>query len=292
MQKFTIRDIESIIGIKAHTIRIWEKRYSILKPNRTETNIRYYSDEDLKLLLNVAMLNREGERISTLARLSHAELNEKVMEYASRTDKNDLHIQALISATINLDEKAFEKIFEAQIKRFGLKYTIAEIIFPLMKKIGELWMSGTIHPAYEHFISNLIRNKLIVATADATPLHPKIKRRYLLFLPENEHHELGLLFANYLIRSHGHESLFIGQGTPVAELEMILDKFKPDFVFSSFTMRRHHISLSAFAETLHQKFPQARLIFTGSHAIEQRAQLPGYIHVIQSVNDFLNILKK
>jgi len=292
MKKFSIRDVETITGIKAHTIRIWEKRYSLLKPRRTETNIRYYSDDDLKLLLNVAMLNKEGESISALSRLSNEELNEKVIEFASRTDKTDLHIKALTSATINLDEKAFEKVFEAQIKRLGLKNTIADIIFPFMKKVGQMWMAGTIHPAYEHFISNLIRNKLIVATEETPPLRPKIKRRYLLFLPENEQHELGLLFANFLVRSHGHNSLFIGQGTPLPELEMIMEKFKPDFVFASVTMRRHGVSLKVLADSLQQKFPQSRLLLTGVQAIEQRSTLPASVFVVETLDEFLTILKK
>ena len=290
MQRFSIRDIENLTGIKAHTLRIWEQRYDLLRPKRTATNIRYYDDNDLKLLLNVSLLNKEGERISKIAQLSQDEINELVMDYASRNDEPDVHIQALISATLNLDESSFDRVFASNVKRTGLPRTMGEVIFPFLQKLGQLWMSGTVHPAYEHFISNIIRKKLILAADDKPQKIQKRSMKFLLFLPEGELHELGLLFANYLVKSRGHQSIFIGQGTPLDELEKIYLKFKPDYLFSSITMGRLPKPIREFSALLLEKFPGARLILTGHYAVSHKEKFPPTVIVVSSAEEFLKIL--
>jgi DNA-binding transcriptional MerR regulator len=284
--------MEALTGIKAHTLRIWEQRYKIPKPKRTSTNIRYYDDDDLKLLLNISLLNNDGSRISDIAKLTQEEINSKVLEYASRSNDADIHLQALVTAMIGLDEIAFEKLISGHFQQRGIERSFSEIIFPFLKKLGQLWMSGSIHPAYEHFVSNLIRQNLIVATHALKVKKSRLQWKFLLFLPEGESHELGLLFANYLIRSRGHTTVFIGQSTPIVDLEKIYLKYKPDFLFSSITMDPLQIALRKYAETLIEKFPGSRLILTGYHAVSNKEKLPPTTLVIESTEMFLKFLER
>ena len=163
MANYSIRDLENFTGIKAHTLRIWEKRYNIVKPKRTCTNIRYYDDEDLKKLLNISILNRNGIKISNIVEMSDQAISEKVMSFASTKTDTDTQVESLVVAMIDLDERKFEKIFTTAVLRLGFEETVLRILYPFFERIGILWQIGTISPAQEHFISNLIRQKLIVA---------------------------------------------------------------------------------------------------------------------------------
>jgi len=292
MHRFSIKDMEALTGIKAHTLRIWEQRYKIPKPRRTSTNIRYYDDDDLKLLLNISLLNNEGSRISDIVKLTQEEINRRVLEYSGRSHDANIHIQALVTSMLGLDEIAFEKLISGHIQQRGLEKSFSEIIFPFLRKLGQLWMAGSIHPAYEHFVSNLIRQDLIVATHDLKVKKSRHQWKFLLFLPEGESHELGLLFANYLIRSRGHISVFIGQSTPLDELEKIYLKFKPDFLFSSITIDRLQMAIRQYAEMLIEKFPGSRLILTGHHAVSSKEKLPPTTLVIESTEMFLKFLER
>jgi len=203
MNRFSIKDVEALTGIKSHTLRIWEQRYNITKPKRTATNIRFYDDEDVKMLLNVAILNRNGLKISKINKLPKPEMDKLVMEVASKSECINSQVEMLVNAMLDLDEMAFEKCLSHNIIRVGFEQTMYEIVFPFLRRVGVLWQVGNINPSFEHFLSNLIRRKIIVAI-DALPIptDPKAKK-FLLFLPQNELHELSLLFGKYLIRKAG-----------------------------------------------------------------------------------------
>ena len=292
LNRFSIQEISTLTGIKAHTLRIWEQRYNIPKPKRTSTNIRFYDDDDLKLLLNISLLNNEGHRISQIAKLTDEEINARVIEYASHSNDLTVHLQALTSATLNLDEASFERILSTNILQIGMERTMSEVILPFLKKIGEMWMSGSMQPAYEHFISNLIRQKLIVAIDGQVRVSQKHQYKYLVFLPEGETHELGLLFANYMIRSRGHIAIYLGQSTPLVDLEKISLKFQPDFLFMTLTAGRLRKSLSDYIRALTEKFPEAKLILTGQYAISQKEQLPPDTMLIESTEQFVRLLEE
>jgi DNA-binding transcriptional MerR regulator len=291
LHRFSIQEISTLTGIKAHTLRIWEQRYNILKPKRTSTNIRFYDDDDLKLLLNISVLNNEGHRISQIAKLTDEEINARVVEYASHSNDLTVHLQALTSATLNLDEASFERILFTSIQQIGMERTMSEVIFPFMKKIGQMWMSGSIQPAYEHFISNLIRQKLIVAIDGQVRISQKNPRKFLIFLPEGETHELGLLFANYMIRSRGHIAVYLGQSTPLVDLEKVSIKFQPDFLFMTLTAGRLRKPLNEYISALIAKFPVAKLILTGQYAISQKENLPEDTLLIESTEQFVKFLE-
>jgi MerR family transcriptional regulator, light-induced transcriptional regulator len=231
--QYTIKDLERLSGIKAHTLRIWEQRYNLLKPSRTDTNIRYYSGEDLRKILNISVLNQKGVKISKIVDLSDEEINHRVIEFTSDFSDQGLQIESLIIAMIDLDEPRFEQIIQACVLRLGFEDTMIKVIYPFFKKVGVLWQTGSINAAQEHFITHLIRQKIIVAI-DMLPYKTRLdSRTFLLFLPEGELHEMGLLFHNYLIKRSGHKSIYLGQTVPLKDLTEIVAIQKPDLLVTA-----------------------------------------------------------
>ena len=234
MAGYSIRDLERLSGIKAHTIRMWEKRYGIIEPKRTSTNIRYYTNEELKKILNIAILNNNGLKISKIVQMPLDKLHQKVVEIASHEIREDIQIESLVLAMIDLDETRMEKILSSCIIRLGFEKTMLSVIYPFFQKVGILWQTGSIIPAQEHFISNLIRQKLIVAIDGQSLKDNKNAKKFLLFLPENEFHELGLLFYAFLIKKNGHKLIYLGQSVPLHDLVDISERLQPDYLCTSF----------------------------------------------------------
>ena len=228
MNKFTIKDLENLSGIKAHTIRIWEQRYSFLKPSRTATNIRYYSNDDLKTILNISILNKYGYKISHINKMSVNDVQARVAELNLAGAPQERIVNELIQLMVDLDTTGFEKSIDKQIAAAGIEKTIIRIIFPFFERIGILWQTGHINPAQEHLITNIIRQKLIVGIDQAKPLM-KVKRSFLLFLPEREHHELGLLLVYYLLKRRGAEVFYIGANVPLKDAQFVAETKKTRF---------------------------------------------------------------
>ena len=192
MAVYSIRELEKLSGIKAHTIRIWEKRYNLVFPHRTQTNIRYYTDYDLKKILNVAVLNRHGIKISNIARLDESELKEEIIRVSNSTQSHENIIDSLIISMIELDDYKITGILDKSIAKIGLKETVIEIVYPFLEKLGILWQAGDINPVQEHFVSNLIRQKILAATDQLPNIFDPAAKKFLLMLPEGEWHEIGL----------------------------------------------------------------------------------------------------
>ncbi|MFM2207177.1 MAG: hypothetical protein RL213_1152 [Bacteroidota bacterium] len=268
MSQFSIRDIEHLTGIRAHTLRIWEQRYNVPRPKRTPGNVRYYDDEDLKLLLNIAMLNRNGHKISKICMLSDREIAQLAVDLSSSSENRSVHIHALLAAMLDLDEGAFNKVLSAALLQHGLERTMMEVVFPFMGLIGVMWQTGSLMPPYEHFISAMLRQKLMVAVDGQMAVPRPDAKKFLLFLPQDEHHELGLLFANYIIRTSGHRVLYLGQNLPLNELEQIGDKFLPDYIFTSITAGSPALQIDDFLRELNKKFPSAEILVTGRYFLE------------------------
>src|ERR671913_1413953 len=234
MGQYSIKELEQLSGIKAHTIRIWEKRHKIIEPSRTATNIRFYSDLDLKKIINVSLLNTYGIKISKIADMSLDDVNKKVLELSELQNDKGVHIDQMVIAMLDMEEELFEKILNNLIVRFGFEKTITEIIYPFLEKIGILWQTENITPAHEHFISHLIRQKLIVAI-DALPIPGKEAPRVVLFLPEGELHEIGLLFSHYVARKYGYRSYYLGQSVPHNDLIVIARQHQPQLLITCIT---------------------------------------------------------
>ncbi|WP_272023278.1 MerR family transcriptional regulator [Olleya namhaensis] len=243
--KFSIKDLENLSGIKAHTIRIWEKRYNLFEPNRTDTNIRYYSLASLQKILNISYLNSNGYKISKIANLKSEEVPLLVKEIAEQSDENVHAINLLKLAMINFDQALFYQTYNDLIDEFSFKDIFYTIFVPLLDKIGLLWQTDTITPAHEHFIVELIKQKILINTDNALSgfKHSDSDKTYVLFLPDNEVHELGLLYTNYEIINQGAHSIYLGQSVPIESLQYLLSQFENITFVSCFTVKpdKEHI---------------------------------------------------
>ncbi|NJN41413.1 MAG: MerR family transcriptional regulator [Flammeovirgaceae bacterium] len=290
MGQYSIKELEKLSGIKAHTIRIWEKRHQIIEPNRTSTNIRYYSDADLKKIINVSLLNNHGVKISRIAEMDAVELNSKIQELTSQSTEHQVQIDALVLAMISLEEEKFEKTLSGMILRFGFEQTVVEILYPFLEKIGILWQTNQITPAQEHFISNLVRQKMMVAI-DGLELPPKDSPKAVLFLPENELHEIGLLFYYYLAKKNGIRTYYLGQMVPHSNLKQVYDVHQPDFLILSLISPLSQDSIDRYTNSLANDFPNSMILISGSVINRAEKNKHKNIHYFRNALEIKEMLK-
>ncbi len=291
MSYYSIKDVETLSGIKAHTLRVWEQRYDILKPKRTDTNIRYYDDFDLKLILNISVLNKHGHKISQIAQMSAEELRAELIRLTEKSTDSQDKIQAFMLCMMDLDEERFEYLLSQSIKQMGFENTMIRIIFPFLQKIGILWLAGTINPAQEHFISHLIRQKIIVAIDHLKPNYTEGKK-YMLFLPEGEWHELSLLFTNYILRSRKQRTIYLGQTVPLNDLKEAYKIYKPEFLFSVITSSPSFQQIQKYIYEISKSFPESKIILTGSQVIGQGLDTPENVFILAKIEDLLDFIQE
>ena len=290
MGHYSINDLEKLSGVKAHTIRIWEKRYNIIEPSRTETNFRYYNDEQLKKLLNISLLNNYGYKISKIAALCESEICKEVEKVASSGKVYDAQIEQLVVSMIELNEDKFEQHLTNLILNDGFEDAMLNVIYPFFDKVGLLWQTGNVKPAQEHFISNLIRQKIIVAI-DSLPKHtiPNPKT-FLLFLPEGELHEIGLLFTSYRLRKYGHKVIYLGQSLPLEDLAYVAKTRKPDFIVTYLTIPIEG-GANLFVKAMQNACPGITIYIAGMQCND--IDLAGFdnVYCLTSSTDILSLLK-
>lgn len=291
MSYYSIKDVENLSGIKAHTLRVWEQRYDILKPKRTNTNIRYYDDLDLKLILNISLLNKHGHKISQIARMSPEELRAELIRVTEKSIDTQDKIQAFILCMIDLDEERFEYLLSQNIKQMGFENTMLKVIFPFLQKIGILWLAGSINPAQEHFISHLIRQKIIAAIDSLKPNYTAGKK-YMLFLPEGEWHELSLLFSNYLLRSRKQRTVYLGQTVPLNDLKEAYKIYQPEFLLSVITSVPPLQHVQQYTYQLSENFPQSTILLTGNQVVGQDLQTPDNVIILAKIEDLLEFVEE
>jgi DNA-binding transcriptional MerR regulator len=285
MAHYSIKDLERLSGIKAHTIRIWEKRYSLVDPARTDTNIRTYSDEDLKKILNVSILNRYGIKISHIAALSDQEISEKIQIISRDSSDYESLIENLLIAMVDVDEQRVESLLSRAIMQIGFEDCILKIIYPFFDKIGVLWQTGAINPAQEHFISHLIRQKLITAIDSLMPVSHPDPKHFLLFLPEGELHELGLLFYSYIIKKRGHRVTYLGQWVPLRDMQAASSVMDFDYLLTSLIIAMPSGELPAYLKNLSHSFPGKTIFVSGRQTRELNDPLPAGIIKLNKVDD-------
>ena len=290
MSTYSIRDLEHLSGIKAHTLRIWEQRYNIISPKRTDTNIRFYDDNDLKLVLNISLLKDHGFKISEIAEMSLDSMNQEVMALTEKNIKFPDQIQALTIAMIDFDEERFEKIMSKNIIQLGFEQTMLNIIYPFLTRIGMLWQTDAINPAQEHFIINLIRQKLIVAIDGQLNSWNETTRKFMLYLPDGELHEISLLFGNYLLRSRFQKVVYLGQSLPFSDLISAHRIHKPDYIFSIWTTTPPEEQVQEAVYTIAQTFPDTKILLTGYRVIGQDLTLPPNVRIIFRINQLIELL--
>ncbi len=274
MAAYSIKDLERLSGIKAHTLRIWEQRYGILSPERSDSNIRSYTDEDLKKVLNISILNNRGYKISKIANLGEHLIREKVLEVTETSPDSVIQIDSLVLAMVEMDEDRFEKSLSYNILRQGFDETIQNIVFPFLQKVGILWQTNSINPAQEHFISNLIRQKLIVAIDGANHKVLANAEKVLLYLPDQEMHEISLLFANYTLKTKGLRTIYLGQSVPHENLQSVYRLHKPAYIVSVLTCPPIDANIKEYIERLSSEFPHSRILLSGFQVLSAQFALP------------------
>ncbi|TRX65702.1 MerR family transcriptional regulator [Carboxylicivirga sp. M1479] len=287
MAFYSIKDLEKISGIKAHTIRIWERRYNLIEPQRTSTNIRFYNDDDLKRILNVSILNQNGYKISKIAQMSEAQLRERVIDLCLDTRNTDVQIESLLVAMLEMDEGKFTHVLTNSIIKLGFESTVETILFPFLDRIGILWQAGTINPAQEHFISNLIRQKLIVAIDNEMQnFIPKADKNIVFFLPENELHEIGLLFYSLIARKEGFNVVYLGAAVPIEDLKEVVDVRHADALFTSFVAARKKEELETLMDEIAKSISGIPVFVMGLQIKEVQPAIPKHFKIVTSSQEF------
>jgi MerR family transcriptional regulator, light-induced transcriptional regulator len=291
MAIYSIRDLEKLTGIKAHTIRIWEQRYHLITPARTETNIRYYTDENLRLLFNIALLNRNGLKISKLAKMRPDDIAAKGAELTQNKNSVNSQIEALTLSMIDMDESAFESVFNGYVNVHGFETTMVELIYPFLDKLRVLWLTNSINPTQEKFIGQLIRRKLM-STIDQLPsVSSKAGvEKILLYSPEGESQELALLFVQYLIRVRHIQAVYLGSGVTLTDLREACQMLRPEFTLTILQEPIPRQSIQSYVDHAAANINGGQLLLTGAQLFVSPVMLPSNARILNGLEETLNFL--
>ncbi|MBG7629008.1 MAG: MerR family transcriptional regulator [Bacteroidetes bacterium] len=293
--EFTIKDLENFSGIKAHTIRIWEKRYNILEPNRTDSNIRYYDINSLLKLLNVSYLNSNGYKISKISELPESKLNATVRELVAKNGADTQASNTLKLAMLNFDENLFNVTYNNLIAQSSLRDVFKNIFIPFLNEIGLLWQVKSVTPAHEHFITNLIKQKIFINIERLQLSSPtNFDRVFVLYLPMNEIHELGLLYLHFELLLHGYQSVYLGQSVPFNNLNDVQKVYSSICFVSYLTVEPSKISVSEYIEKVSENVlegTQDELWLLGRKINEAGIEIDNNsVKVFESIDVLLNKL--
>ena len=286
---YSIKDLEVLSGVKAHTIRIWEKRYGILIPDRTDTNIRLYNDSDLRRILNVSLLVSNGYKISKVAKFDDKKIMESVIEINKKNTTESDYIDRLILHMLNFDNIAFNNFTNEIIAKKGFEEAVLKVFFQLFERIGTYWQVGSIFPAQEHYVTSILRQKLIAET-DKLSLENRNGLTILFFLPESEMHEISLLFYSYLAQKYGYNVIYLGQLVPFDDLSKVQAHVKIDYVFTAFINAFPKEELENYLEKLKGIFQHQKVFITGWQIQHSNPVLPRSVKIIQDYKDFKKYL--
>ena len=290
MSSYSIKDLEQVTGIKAHTIRIWEQRYHFLQPSRTETNIRSYSSEELKTILNVSLLNKYGFKISHIDKMSPDQIEEKILSLNQLDAIKERVVNLLIKEMVSLNMSAFEKQLDIYIGQKGLDKTITEIVFPFLERVGILWMTNHINPAQEHLATNLLRQKIILGI-ERLPAVSAQNKNVILFMPEGEYHEVGLLFVYFLLKQEGIYVNYLGANVPMRDLVYLTTVKKPNYVFCHLTSPSKVFKLDRFITQIGQVSTTNPVMLSGLFMKDYKGKLPENITVKKSLAEVVQLIQ-
>ena len=290
MSTYTIKDLEKISGIKAHTIRIWEQRYQFLQPQRTETNIRTYSSDELKTILNVSLLNKYGFKISHIDKMSAEQMEEKILSLNQIDAQKERVVNALIKEMVSLNMANFERQMDTYIGQKGIEKTIIEIIFPFMERVGILWITNHINPAQEHLATNVIRQKIILGIEKLPPvLH--YSKRIVLFMPEGEYHEIGLLYVHFLLKQRGFYVDYLGANVPMVDLRYLSEFHKVDYLYCHLTSPAKNFKIHKFFDQLAEVSKIIPIVISGQLAQAYIGQIAGNIQLKRTLSETISFLE-
>ena len=291
---FSIKNLEHLSGIKAHTIRIWEKRYNLFEPERTDTNIRLYNLENLQKLLNVTLLYNNGYKISRIASLSQQEINENVHKLTINKNADDWSIGLFKLAMINFDQRLFTKTFNDLLEQFSFSEIFKNVFVPLMNELGVLWLTNSISPSHEHFITSLVKQKIHAMCENLQQNSTRrTDRRFVLFLPDNEIHELGLLYLQYEVLNNGFQCVFLGQSVPIESLSNLIDIGEPITFISYFTIEPAQDKIESYLNTFNSEIIEnidSELWILGYQVQFISDEIPDKMRIFSSIGDVVHAL--
>jgi MerR family transcriptional regulator, light-induced transcriptional regulator len=289
--RYQIRDLAELSGIKAHTLRVWEQRYKLIKPKRTATNIRYYDNNDLKLMLNVALLCKNKIRISKISKMSAEEINKNVDNLIPVKGASVHLMNELIVAMMEMDERKFEDTLEATFTLAGFEDAMIKIVVPFLKKVGVLWQTNSIRPSHEHYAMHIIRQKIMAATNAIRPEAKHERQNLLMFLPESEMNDIGLLLANYMARVRHNHVTYLGMNVPLDDVAEINAKTNPDMLLSIFTTYpTTPEKVSEYLKELSETFSTKKILVTGYRVLSEEFVMPANIVLLKDYADLKTYL--
>ena len=291
---FSIKNLEHLSGIKAHTIRIWEKRYNLFEPERTDTNIRLYNLENLQKLLNVTLLYNNGYKISKIASFSSQEITKNVHKLTINKNADDWSIGLFKLAMINFDQRLFTKTFNDLLEQFSFSEVFKNVFVPLMNELGVLWQTNSISPSHEHFITSLVKQKIHAMCEDLQQQSTRrTDRRFVLFLPDNEIHELGLLYLQYEVLNNGFQCVFLGQSVPIESLNNLVDIGEPITFITYFTIEPTQDKIKVYLNTFNSEIIEnidSELWILGYQVQFMSDEMPDKIRKFKSIDDVIYAL--
>jgi DNA-binding transcriptional MerR regulator len=288
--RYSIKDLENLTSIKAHTIRIWEQRYGLLQPKRTSTNIRYYEDKDLKKLLNINLLYTNGYKISKIAKLSEEDILIQAKSVVESAEvKSSTEVEQMIMAILDLNAESVFQILNSNYDKHGIKEMYEKLIIPILNRVGELWLLNTISVGHEHFFSNILREFILTKTNNL-PFHRNKDKRVLFFLHGKEEHELSLLIYQYLFRKNGWETCYLGQNVPFEDLSLTYDQFQPRIAVTSIIKHLNKEQFEDVSKKILEIIPPEKMLFSGSMPVLHKKLMPSKTITIQGYNDISKYL--
>ncbi len=294
MITYSIADLENLTGIKAHTIRIWEKRYNVIEPSRTPTNIRYYSNDDMRKLINIAALMNAGMKISKISKLSPDELNEAVNNKLNEGKEDDVvaesYVSQLINAGLDFNEPSFDKLFSSAIMKYGIKDAYIKVLIPVLHRVGLLWTTDKLNPAQEHFISSLVKQKLFAAI-DALPHAETNQKPIILFLPDFDDHEIGLLMANFILRQAGRKVIYLGQKVPMVNVMDTVNECHPSQLLFFLIQTRPTEFLQSYIDHLSDELKSLQIFIAGNKQLIESLTLPKNFQAITDPEKIIELTK-
>ena len=291
MVVYSIKDLESLSGVKAHTIRIWEKRYDLIQPKRTKTNIRYYTDEDLRKLLNVCYLYKKGYKISKIGQMCHETIKDKVSEYSKVNLSFKDQLDALMIFILDLDSYNFNKILDQNISQMGLERTMMDLIYPLLDKLSIAWLAGSFLEVHESYVTQIIKSKILFCT-EQIEAKPEHQPTYLVFLTPGEEQELSLLYLHYMLKVNGCKVINLGNGVNLGDLNYAIDACKPDYVFTIINQEIKNMPLQNFVDVIAQGLGDAKLLLTGYQTLTPGITWPKNVQILKDLEQTLKHIKE
>ena len=280
---YSIKDIEKLSGVKAHTLRMWEKRYDIITPRRTETNIRYYLEEDLQKILNIALLNRNGFKISKIADMASQEITSKVAEISEIDTQHEGQVDGLMLSMFELNEIKFSRILNKHIESDGMEQTMDKVIYPFLDRISSMWFTGSIKGVHESFVTHIIRRKLNVVI-DQLQKDP-VGSKCIIYLPEGETQELSLLYLHYVLKLRGHDVVNLGTNVPIIDVLEAQAILQAKCVFTFFNDSFTDVDLQPYLDNLSRHLPECKICISGYQTITQQLDIKDNVLVLNSIND-------